>query len=129
MIEEIQAHESVIIADGSALRSAFAAGLRGPRVIVPDVVLYEAKRRGVDDADALVERIGATVFETEDLEELMQIRALKPAYRGDGLILSAITEAANSLQDAPTVLLYDPAEIRDGRYFVSGSKTVRVVEI
>lgn len=129
MIGEIRSDEAVIVADGSALRAAAAAGLRGPRVIIPDVVLFEAKRRGVDDADALVEQIGATVYATEDLEELMQIRALKPAYRGDGLILSAITEAANSLQDAPTVLLYDPAEIRDGRYFVSGSKTVRVVEV
>lgn len=129
MIEEIQAHESVIIADGSALRAAAAAGLRGARVIVPDVVLHEAKRRGFDDADALVEQIGATVFETEDLQDLLQIRKMKPEYRGDGLILSAITEAANSLQDAPTVLLYDPAQIRDSRYYVSGSKTVRVVEI
>lgn len=129
MIEEIGGDEAVIVADGSALRAAAAAGLRGPRVIVPDVVLYEAKRRGVDDADALVERIGATVFETEDLQDLLQIRAFKPSYRGDGLILSAITEAATSLGDAPAVLLYDPAEIRDGRYYVIGSKTVRVVEV
>lgn len=129
MISEILPDEAVIVADGGALRAAAAAGLRGPRVIVPDVVLYEAKRRGLADADALVEQIGATVFATEDLEELLQIRALKPAYRGDGLILSAITEAANSLKDDPTVLLYDPAEIRDGRYYVSGSKTVKVVEI
>ena len=129
MIEEIRQDEAVLIADGSALRAAAAAGLRGARVIVPDVVLHEAKRRGVDDADALVEKIGATVFGTEDLQDMLQIRKMKPEYRGDGLILSAITEAANSLQDAPTVLLYDPAEIRDGRYFVSGSKTVRVVEI
>lgn len=129
MIEEIRADEAVIVADGSALRAAAAAGLRGASVIVPDVVLFEAKRRGVDDADALVEQIGATVFHTEDLEELLQIRALKPDYRGDGMVMSAITAAATSLDGAPAVLLYDPAEIRDGRYFVSGSKTVRVVEV
>lgn len=129
MIEEIRSDEAVIIADGSALRAAAAAGMHGLRVLVPDVVLFEAKRRGFEDADALVVQTGATVFATEDLEDLLQIRALKPDYRGDGLILSAITEAANSLKDAPTVLLYDPAEIRDGRYYVSGSKSVRVVEI
>jgi len=129
MIEEIRADEAVIIADGSALLAAAAAGLRGPRVIVPDVVLFEAKRRGVSDADALVEQIGATVFETEDLEDLLQIRAMKPEYRGDGLIVSAITGAATSLKDAPAVLLYDPAEIQDSRYYVSGSKRLRVVEV
>jgi hypothetical protein len=129
MIAEILEDEAVIIADGSALRAAAAAGLRGTRVIVPDVVLFEARRRGFEDADALVERIGATVFSTEDLDELLQIRKLKPAYRGDGMIISAITAAATSLGDAPTVLLYDPAEIRDSRYYVSGSKSLRVVEI
>lgn len=129
MIAEIMDHEAVILADGSALRAAAAAGLRGARVIVPDVVLHEAKRRGVSDADALVEQIGATVYATEDLEDLLQIRALKPGYRGDGMVISAITAAATSLDGAPAVLLYDPAEIRDSRYYVSGSKTVRVVEI
>lgn len=129
MIAEILDNEAVIVADGSALRAAAAAGLRGARVIVPDVVLHESKRRGLEDADALVERIGATVYATEDLEELLQIRALKPAYRGDGMILSAITAAATSLKDAQTVLLYDPSEIRDSRYYVSGSKSLRVVEI
>lgn len=129
MISEILPDEAVIIADGSALRAAAAAGLRGPRVLVPDVVLFEAKRRGFDDADALIEQIGATVFETEDLEELLKIRAAKPAYRGDGMLISAITAAATSLGDAPTVLLFDPAEIRDSRYYVSGSKSLRVVEI
>ena len=129
MIEEIRQDEAVIVADSSALRAAAAAGLRGARVIVPDVILYEARRRGLEDADALVEQIGATVFATEDLEELLQIRALKPDYRGDGMVVSAITKAATSLKDAPTVLLFDPAEIRDSRYYVSGSKSLRVVEI
>lgn len=130
MIAEIRSDETVIIADGSALRAVAAAGLRGARVLVPDIVLYEAKRLGVADADALVERIGATVFNSEDdLQELLQIRALRPEYRGDGLIMSAITAAARSMGDAPVVLLYDPAQIKDGRYYVSGSKSVRVVEV
>lgn len=130
MIAEIRSDETVIIADGSALRAVAAAGLRGARVLVPDIVLYEAKRLGFSDADALVEQIGATVYESEDdLQELLQIRSLKPAYRGDGLILSSITAAARSLGVAPVLLLYDPANIKDGRNFVSGSKSVRVVEI
>lgn len=130
MIAEILEDEVVIIADGSALRAAAAAGLRGSRVIIPDVILYEARRRGMVDADVLVERIGATVFDGEDdLQELLQIRSLKPASRGEGLILSSITAAARSRGDAPVVLLYDPAQIKDGRYYVSGSKSVRVVEI
>lgn len=129
MIDEIFDHEAVILADGSALRAAAVAGLRGSRVIVPDVVLFEARRRGVDDADELVEQIGATIFATEVFQDMLQIRALKPLYRGDGLVMSAITEAASSLKDAASVLLYDPAEIRDGRYYVSGSKSLRVVEI
>lgn len=123
-------HEAVIVADGSALRAAAAAGLRGARVLVPDIILYEAKRLGFSDADALVEQIGATVFHSEDdLRELLQIRSLKPEYRGDGLILSSITAAARSMGAAPVVLLYDPAQIKDGRYYVSGSKSLRVVEI
>lgn len=119
--------EAHIIYDAEALIAAVSVDMSIHGAIVADVSVSEARARGADAAAAVqswLTRQSATVFQTEDLEDLVKVRRLKPAARALPFEYSAVSDILRqTIESSGRVALYVE---RTSNIAVIGSQRDRV---